>query len=64
MSHFFENDSKMFQQNSNHLNMKTLYSDGKLLQNEQPRILDKQKNKQFVTLLLQKHKSVGWTVIF
>ena len=44
--------------------MKTLYSDGKLLQNEQPRILDKQKNKQFVTLLLQKHKSVGWRVIF
>ena len=51
MSHFFENGSKVFSQNSNHLNMKNLNRDGKLLQNELPRIVP------------QKHKSVGWKVI-
>ena len=39
MSHFFANGSKMFQQYLNHLNMINVKRDGKLLQNELPRIL-------------------------
>ena len=47
---------KIFKENPYHLNMNSLKRNGKQLQNELPRTLNKQQNREFRTLFLHKHR--------